>query len=204
MTISKLLLPIILVFISTNNVFAEDIPFPLDKACIAWKTNKTMFLFKRQSPVGINCKVDISITPDETGKTYSISLEAPIKSFDSGDEHRDKDVFEILGGQKQANILVSTSAYSKKDWLDIFDGGQADAIMQLGGNKFNLTIPFETNNDVLTGVMKTKFSDFNIKAPKVVFGLVANVSENLDLAFSIPKTEIKGIAPLYPNNKAGN
>ena len=205
MVFSKILLSVFSAFIMSSGIQAQDIPFPLDKACVAWKTKKTMFLFKRENPIGINCKIDVSFKADETGKGYVIILTAPIKNFDSGNEHRDKDVFEILGGPKQADIIVTTASYSKEDWLVMLDGlGILDLNMKLAGETFTLNIPIEMNNDLMSGNMRANFSDFNIKAPKVAFGLVASVAENLDLAFSIPRSEIKGLSEAISLEKAGN
>lgn len=205
MVFSGFLISVLSAFILSSSMYAQDIPFPLDKACVAWKTKKTMFVFKRETPIGINCNIDVSFKADETGKAYVIILTAPIKNFDSGDEHRDKDVFEILGGPKQADILVTTAPYSKEDWRVMLDGiGILDFNMKLAGETFTFNMPIEMNNDLMSGNMRANFSDFNIKAPKVAFGLIADVSENLDLAFSIPKSEIKGLTEAISFEKAGN
>ena len=93
---------------------ASGVVFPEGKACVAWKTRKTMFLLKKVEPVGINCSVNIRIDSKGVGK--QVIVEIPIAAFDSGEKMRDKKVQEILKSDVAPALVFTSRIYTSEEW----------------------------------------------------------------------------------------
>lgn len=169
-----------------------DVSFPKDH-CVAWKTKKTMFLFKKLEPVGISCEVTTTILKDEDGEPF-LKVEVPIKSFDSGETKRDLEVVRILKADKQANLIFKTSEAfkiydTKKDFGDNFSG---ELIIGGAKNPVNFRV-FKIKKDgkfFYKGKATLKYTDLNISPPSVAGGAVAKVKDYLELHFRFSHDKI--------------
>jgi hypothetical protein len=159
--------------------------------CVAWKTQKIQFMFIDDQPVGKSCEVSVEVVATED-KNYLIRVEVPIMSFNSGEKSRDEDVFDILRGRYQPNILVETTAMSKQDLVKAIKGKQKKVIgiIQIGNKSFPVEIKMV---GPLKGVISAKFSDFDIEPPKVLGGIIASVEDKLELHFKFNLKKIENL-----------
>jgi polyisoprenoid-binding protein YceI len=168
---------------------AAGVTFPDGKACAAWKTKKTMFLFKKLEPVGMNCAVTAKVTTDGAGKR--VIVEIPIASFDSGEPARDKQVRVILKADVAPSMVFTSRVYAPAEWESVSAGKAAtiEGTLAIGGESFAISAPISLSAGpapVASGEFKTTFAYFKIAPPKVAGGLIASVQDYLELHYSIP------------------
>ena len=172
---------------------ASGVVFPEGKACVAWKTRKTMFLVKKVEPVGINCSVNIRIDSKGVGK--QVTVEIPIAAFDSGEKMRDRKVLEILKSDVSPALVFTSRIYTPDEW-SVVRSGKAIAIegaLAVGGESFPIVVPFSLSTEtplIASGVLVTTFTRFKINPPKVAGGIVASVQDYLELHYRIPMAAV--------------
>lgn len=181
--------------ISTVLAQGEIFPDP-SQACVAWKTNKRMFLVSHQSAVGRSCQAILSRAP-EGPNLVRIQLEVPIRSFNSGEKERDDEVFKILSGSVQPTLRLETDPISPTE-LERASAGKTGSIrakLTLGGKPYMITLPFQVlgngNEARVVGQIDTTFKAFDIEPPTVAMGIVAKVDNLLELHFSLPLRMLK-------------
>mgnify|MGYP000134285359 CR=1 FL=1 len=59
--------------------------------CVAYKTEKRIFLVKNVTVIGKNCDVSSQVIPQVDG-SFSIEMSVPVEGFHSGEPERDRDV----------------------------------------------------------------------------------------------------------------
>lgn len=172
------------------NAENEDI-FKEGDHCVAYSTEKTMFLMKDVRVVGKNCDIEASM------QGGSITIKVPLNKFDSGDSRRDEHVAEILKGDIRDHLLfvsdpVISLAKAKEGDLIAIKGK-----LTIGNEEF----PIETNgvvvgngdNRSVAGSIKTAFANFGMEPPTVAGGIVADVHEGLNLHYRIVLSKVKGM-----------
>ncbi|MDD9950229.1 MAG: YceI family protein [Zetaproteobacteria bacterium] len=179
----------------------SDAIFQTNEHCAAWKTRKTMFLFKQLEPVGINCNIQTKMLQTEKGLQLQASF--PIKSFNSGEPDRDAAVFDILQGKLQEDLtylsrpLTVESLQGSEGKLDI------QGTLTLGGKTYPLTFTthYQKKDTQISfhGLAKTSYTALGIEPPKVLGGLVANVHDTLELHFLFQSNKIQDFPA--PQNK---
>lgn len=178
-----------------DSIYAEVVTFPNGESCVAWKTDKTLFVVNKQSPVGINCKIELKI--EQTNLGYVFEGKFPISGFNSNQEMRDKEVRKILEEDIQPSLIFITNPISKVDWTKKKNSSfELKGILKKGKKDFILSffIYKELQNGNLTwkGLAKTKFSELGMEAPKVAGGLITTVNDELELHFQFIETHING------------
>jgi polyisoprenoid-binding protein YceI len=175
---------------------AGAVPFPDGKTCAAWKTKKTMFLFRKLEPVGMNCAARASI--ETLGGVKRVRVLVPIAKFDSGEPSRDKEVLKILKADAQPELEFLSRGYTAGEW-DALAHTRAAAVegtLKIGGKEFPVSAPFsfvgEGADAAAVGSFVTSFSAFEIKPPAVGGGLVAQVQDYLELHYRIPLAQVAG------------
>lgn len=175
---------------------ARAVPFPDGKTCAAWKTKKTMFLFRKLEPVGMDCAARASI--ETLGGVKRVRVLVPIAKFDSGEPSRDKEVLKILKADAQPELEFLSRGYTAAEW-DALAHTRAAAVegtLKIGGKEFPVTAPFsfvgEGPDAAAVGSFVTSFSAFEIKPPAVGGGLVAQVQDYLELHYRIPLAQVTG------------
>ena len=162
--------------------------------CVAWKTKKTMFLFKKLEPIGVSCDVKTTLKNIENGEAL-LQVEVPISSFDSGEPKRDKEVLKILKAKEQPNLLFVT-----KEAFQIYETKRSmkttiKGVIVIGGQTY--PVSFNVSKIVLekttsySGSATLKFSDLKIPPPSVVGGAVAKVQDYLELHFQFSESSIE-------------
>ncbi len=169
---------------------ASTVSLPDGKACVAWKTKKTMFLVKKVEPVGVNCVVKIAILDE--GAARRVRVLVPIAGFDSGEPARDKSVLDILKSKVQPELEFLSRPYAAAEW-EAFRTGKADAVegvLKIGGEEFPVkaTVAFKGDGPAseVAGYLITTFTAFRIQPPTVAGGAVAKVEDYLELHYRVP------------------
>lgn len=164
--------------------------FEPDKTCVAWKTRKTLFVFKKLEPAGVSCAVKVEAVPENGARRLRVVV--PIASFDSGEGARDKHVLEILKAAVQPELVFLSKPYGAKEWTDLREG-RAPLLkgdLRIGGADFPVSLSVSVADGAAFGSVWTRFGAFNIPAPSVAGGLVAKVAEELELGYRIPLAEV--------------
>ncbi len=165
--------------------------------CVAYKAEKVMFLFKKDVVVGKNCDISAQVLP-EVGGLYHIEVNVPVRSFNSGDADRDKDVIKILKMDERPELTFRTKALSADEWRDLFakENFDLDGEIYIGSKSFPLKMQAHYTNKEdsaeVTGIIHLKFEDLDIRPPRVGAGLVAKAKPELELHFSLVSGRILG------------
>ncbi len=165
--------------------------------CVAYKVQKTMFLIKSDTVVGRNCEVSAQVLP-EIGGLYRIEVNVPVRSFNSGDPDRDKDVLKLLHAQDRADLTFRSGAFSREQWRQLFakKDFQLEGRLYIGNEAYPVTLNVEYNDrDALAevrGEATVKFTDFAMKPPRVGGGLVAKSKPEFQLLFNLVSNRILG------------
>lgn len=165
--------------------------------CVAYKVEKTMFFFKNGSVVGRNCDVSAQVLP-EVGGLYHIEVNIPIRSFNSGDPDRDKDVVKILRGEQKPELTFRSKAFTADQWKDLFakKSFALDGELSIGDTSFPLSLNVEYSEKPglaeVHGEAKVRFEDFQLRPPKVGGGVVAKSKPEFELFFNLVSSRILG------------
>ncbi len=165
--------------------------------CVAYKARKTMLFVRKLSVVGRNCDVSAQVLP-EVGGLYNIEVNVPIRSFNSGDSERDRDVMKILKADVRPELTFKTAAKTADQWRELF----AKKDFELEGELFigDKSYPLRMKSsyiqgdeaDEISGWAQVRFQDFGLKPPKVVAGILVSVKPELELYFNFVSTRILG------------
>ena len=164
--------------------------FAFAQSSVSWKTSKTMFLFSKQTPVGINNAVRVETG---LGDARFIKLIIPISKFSSGEAERDQEVQKILQADIQPNIVFQTKIMRASAFERIVSGDvkSIDGTLTIAKEDHPVTVELALTNNFLVGTVKTKFTTFGIQPPKVVGGIVAKVDDQLELVGRIDLQDLK-------------
>lgn len=174
--------------------------------CVAYRAQKTMFLFKSDEVIGKNCDISAQVLP-EIGGLYHIEVNVPVRSFDSGDSDRDKDVIDILKGQERAELTFKTKAMNADQWRELFKQGAfaLDGELFIGSQSFPLKMQAhyseKSESAEVDGMIQAKFEDVGLRPPKVGGGLIAKAKPNLELYFRLTSARILGADSLRLGKK---
>ena len=170
------------------------------KHCVAWKTNKTLGLVKRVSPVGMNCNVTVKAV--KVGAKYSAEVIVPIRSFNSGEKDRDKEVLNILKANVSPNLVFKVDPLPLGTWKAMLKKGSGPVRGKLYiANKakpLSTTAKIRKKGKVIEvyGVVRTKFTALGIKPPVVgPGGSIAKVDDYLELHFNLVSNKVQGAVP---------
>ncbi|MDP3544459.1 MAG: YceI family protein [Elusimicrobiota bacterium] len=185
----------ILAALLAGNAAASTVSLPDGKACVAWKTRKTMFLVKKVEPVGVNCSVSVALIAE--GASKRVRVVVPIAAFDSGDTSRDKAVLDILKSKIQPDLEFLSRPYAAAEW-DSLRAGKAEAVegtLKIGGEEFPVKAALVFKGDgaaaEVGGSLVTTFTAFRIQPPSVAGGAVAKVKDHLELHYRVPLAAVR-------------
>ena len=184
----------------------SELKFEESDHCVAYRVEKTMFLFKSDMVVGRNCDVSAQVLP-EVGGLNHVEVNVPVRSFNSGDSDRDKDVLKILLADQRPEITFRSKAFSEAEWHSFFskDNFPLEGQLYIGPNAYPVTLTVKyTEKDAFAevqGAARVRFADFQIKPPKVGGGLVAKSSSDFELLFHLVSQRILGADSLRLKTK---
>lgn len=156
-----------------------------------------MFLVKDSVVVGKNCDVSAQVLP-EVGGLYHIEVNVPVRSFNSGDEERDKDVLKILKAEERPELTFRSKAFTGGEWQKLFAKKDfpLDGQLFIGEKSYPLTLQVKyvdkTASAEVHGSAHVKFEDFAIKTPRVAGGIVAKADSEFELFFHLQSQRILG------------
>ena len=184
-------------FLVSAGAATEPLLFEEGSHCVAYKVEKTMFLVKNDSVIGRNCDVSAQVLP-EVGGLYHIEVNIPLRSFNSGDADRDKDVLKLLQAEARPELTFRSKAFTGDQWREMFAKKEfpLEGKLYIGNSAYpvNLTVDYadRTTAAEVHGRADVKFSDFAMKPPKVGGGFVAKSKPNFELYFNLVSTRILG------------
>lgn len=171
--------------------------------CVAYKTEKKMFLIRNVTVIGKNCDVSAQVIPQVDGQ-FAIEMNVPAGGFRSGEPERDKDVAKVLKADKESNIVFRSNPMTADEWKEKIQGGgfPLKGELEIGNEKFpveaQVKIAKVDENFEADGVIKTKFKDFKMEPPKLVGGIMASVKQDLELHFHIQGQKTLGLDSITP------
>ncbi|MBF2054179.1 MAG: YceI family protein [Candidatus Sericytochromatia bacterium] len=168
--------------------------------CVAWRTQKTMAMVKRQEAIGTSCSVTVKASKTGDGK-YQASVTIPISSFNSKEKDRDKEVLKILQADKQANIEFTTLPLTAAQWQTMLKNGQGAVrgSLKIAGKSYPINTVAKLrksgSNIEVYGFVQTKFTALGIPAPQVgPGGSIAKVDDYLELHFNLVSSKVQNYA----------
>lgn len=174
------------------------VTFEADDHCVAWKANKTMFLFNEVEAIGKNCELDLAFVEQQSG-LFVLHLELPLSAFDSGEKERDEHVSELLGGTKNPNLILESEAKTRPDWDKFFaaESSELSVELKLGDKSFPLKLSPVVDSQMIVGSVEVDLEkDLELSSPSVAFGLVAKVDPVVELHFHLLQNKIKNVDEL--------
>jgi hypothetical protein len=174
--------------------------------CVAYRVQSTMFFVKSNSVIGRNCDVSAQVLP-EVGGLYHIEVNIPIRSFNSGDTERDRDVAKILKVEKRPELTFKSLSHSGEKWREFFSKPEFDLEGRLFIGDKSFPVQFSSrymdkeDAGEIDGVGRVKFVDFDLKPPKVAGGVFASVKPELELHFHFVSQRILGADSIRPVKK---
>jgi len=165
--------------------------------CVAYRAKKVTMLVSSSYVVGKNCDVSAQVLP-EVGGLYNIEVNIPVRSFNSGDDDRDKDVEKILRGEERPEITFRSKSMSAEEWRSMFSKEKfsIDGQLTIGSKSYPLKIQAryldKAESAEVEGMAVVRFQDFEIRPPKVGAGLIASTKPDLELHFNLVSPRILG------------
>lgn len=161
--------------------------------CVAYKTKKTLALVKRVTVVGKSCKVKVKAL--KKGAKYGAEVSVPIKSFDSKEKDRDKEVLNILKAKVQPDLLFKTDLLTKGQWEKMLKNGRGavKGKLMIAKKSYPLTaiVKVKKGGTELSGNLVTKFSKVGVKPPSVgPGGSIAKADDYLELHFNFTSKKL--------------
>lgn len=196
---SNSLLPVLLLFYAglAPALSVSGTMFEEGSHCVAYKAEKVTFLFRKDAVIGKNCDISAQVLP-EVGGLYHIEVNIPVRSFNSGDPDRDKDVTKILKGEERPEITFRSRGFSSDGWRELFakEKFMLDGHLYIGNKSFPLKMDAhyseKSDNAEVNGTVRLKFKDLDIKPPSVGAGLVTKAKPDLELHFNLISGRILG------------
>ncbi len=171
----------------------------LGQNCVAYKTQKKYALVRTVDVVGKACDITTQVVPELGGK-YLFKVEVPIAKFESGESERDRDVKKILKESVQENLVFTSEQYTKTEWKTFFDSKKAFNLkgrLSIGGKEYIVSALAKLEKGLkgyeVDGLIKSDFKHFEIEAPKLFAGLMAQVQNDLELHFHFLADKTLGI-----------
>ena len=182
---------------------AESSIFEEGSHCVAYRVQKTVFFFKKDTVTGKNCEVSAQVLP-EVGGLYLIEVNIPIRGFTSDDADRDKDVMKILKADQRPELTFKSVPHSVEQWRGLFAqaGFELAGELSIGEKSFPVKlqshyIQHEDSGEI-DGRGTVRFQDFGLKPPSIGGGLVTSVKPDLELHFHLTSQRILGADSIRP------
>ncbi len=191
-TASIFIAPILAVLlITSNNLEALQSPLEAEKNCVAYVAGNTLALVKKIKVVGKTCEISAQIVPD-VGGVYYVEVDIDSRTFTSGESERDRDVKKILKAEKYPKMIFHTVKLDLKKWKKLFKKKAFDikGHVHLAAKMYDVSAKVVVNKDddkqyTMSGVILSSFKNFGLEPPKIAGGLMAKVTESLELHFNI-------------------
>jgi polyisoprenoid-binding protein YceI len=171
--------------------------------CVAYRAQKTMLLLRTQEVVGRNCDISAQVLP-EVGGLYHIEVNIPLRSFQSGETDRDKEVMKILLSDQRPELTFRSRALTAEGWRELFAKSEfeLEGYLSIGNKTFPLKLAARyserSESAEVEGLAQVRFSDFDLRPPKIVGGLLVKTKPELELHFHLLSQRILGADSIRP------
>ena len=171
---------------------------PKDRACVAWRASKRVWMILHLEAVGVSCEVKVRAVEEKGARSVRVSF--PASSLRSGEPLRDFHVQESLGAASAPLVEFVSRPYSPNDWAALRSGkaGELEGRLLLGGGSYPLRLPFTLTGSgaeaAAEGAVMTSLKDFDISAPVAQSPVLMKVEDAMELDYRVPLASLDASA----------
>ena len=183
----------------SKHLEAEEI-FQQGDHCLAYQTEETILLVFDLVVVGKTCEISARVKREGENTRFVVSF--PIRSLDSGIGMRDEDVSEILSVESQPDIRFVSDFLTWQQIRSALTQGTTKlaGVLEVAGKSHKVLFPLilskQSGKWLVTGKLVTSFTDFGLELQDVVWGVVADYPDYLELLVHLRFEQVQGLAEL--------
>jgi len=172
--------------------------FEADDHCVAYRTSKDLLFGVDVEVIGRSCEVTASLIAGAEGEGPQIVVSVPAKSFKSGNIMRNKAVRDILGAEKQPDLLFTSNPIDLERLRGEVEQGRVvlPGRLSLDGRGYPVDFPLELveheGHRYVKGRLETTFEEFEVEVPTIALGLIARPHEELELIVNLELERVVG------------
>ena len=183
----------------SKHLEAEEI-FQQGDHCLAYQTEETILLVFDLVVVGKTCEISARVKREGENTRFVVSF--PIRSLDSGIGMRDEDVSEILSVESQPDIRFVSDFLTWQQIRSALTQGTTKlaGVIEVAGKSYKVLFPLKLSKQsgkwLVTGKLVTSFTDFGLELPAILWGVVADYPDYLELLVHLRFEQVQGLAEL--------
>ena len=183
----------------SKHLEAEEI-FQQGDHCLAYQTEETILLVFDLVVVGKTCEISARVKREGENTSFVVSF--PIRSLDSGIGMRDEDVSEILSVESQPDIHFVSDFLTWQQIRSALTQGTTKlaGVLEVAGKSHKVLFPLKLSKQsgkwLVTGKLVTSFTDLGLELQDVLWGVVADYPDYLELLVHLRFEQVQGLAEL--------
>ena len=183
----------------SKHLEAEEI-FQQGDHCLAYQTEETILLVFDLVVVGKTCEISARVKREGENTRFVVSF--PIRSLDSGIGMRDEDVSEILSVESQPDIRFVSDFLTWQQIRSALTQGTTKlaGVLEVAGKSHKVLFPLilsrQSGKWLVTGKLVTSFTDLGLELPAILWGVVADYPDYLELLVHLRFEQVQGLAEL--------
>ena len=183
----------------SKHLEAEEI-FQQGDHCLAYQTEETILLVFDLVVVGKTCEISARVKREGENTRFVVNF--PIRSLDSGIGMRDEDVMEILSFESQPDIRFVSNFLTWQQIRSALTQGTTKlaGVLEVAGKSHKVMFPLilskQSGKWLVTGKLVTSFTDFGLELPAILWGVVADYPDYLELLVHLRFEQVQGLAEL--------
>ena len=183
----------------SKHLEAEEI-FQQGDHCLAYQTEETILLVFDLVVVGKTCEISARVKREGENTSFVVSF--PIRSLDSGIGMRDEDVSEILSVESQPDIRFVSDFLTWQQIRSALTQGTTKlaGMLEIAGKSHKVLFPLKLSKQsgkwLVTGKLVTSFTDLGLELQDVLWGVVADYPDYLELLVHLRFEKVQGLAEL--------
>ena len=183
----------------SKHLEAEEI-FQQGDHCLAYQTEETILLVFDLVVVGKTCEISARVKREGENTRFVVSF--PIRSLDSGIGMRDEDVNDILSVESQPDIRFVSDFLTRQQIRSALTQGTTKlaGVLEVAGKSHKVLFPLilskQSGKWLVTGKLVTSFTDLGLELQDVLWGVVADYPDYLELLVHLRFEQVQGLAEL--------
>ena len=183
----------------SKHLEAEEI-FQQGDHCLAYQTEETILLVFDLVVVGKTCEISARVKREGENTRFVVSF--PIRSLDPGIGMRDEDVSEILSVESQPDIRFVSDFLTWQQIRSALTQGTTKlaGVLEVAGKSHKVLFPLilskQSGKWLVTGKLVTSFTDLGLELQDVLWGVVADYPDYLELLVHLRFEQVQGLAEL--------
>ena len=183
----------------SKHLEAEEI-FQQGDHCLAYQTEETILLVFDLVVVGKTCEISARVKREGENTRFVVSF--PIRSLDSGIGMRDEDVNDILSVESQPDIRFVSDFLTWQQIRSALTQGTTKlaGVLEVAGKSHKVLFPLilskQSGKWLVTGKLVTSFTDLGLELQDVLWGVVADYPDYLELLVHLRFEQVQGLAEL--------